>query len=672
MKSGFVRIAAGIPTTRVGDPQENAAAIAALWALSDKEDAAVVVFPELALSGYTARDLFQQETLLDACKSALLWLRDLSRERKSLAIIGLPLRLHDGIYNCAVALQAGSILGVVPKSYLPNYGEFEETRWFRPGHEIKPGTTIDIGGHNTPMGTDILFSSTQTPDFVVGIEICEDAWVHRPPASDQISAGATVICNVSASNFVVGKAETRRLLMRAQSQRGHCAYLYVAAGPGESSTDLAFDADAFICENGSILIESTRFERDSQLINAEIDLHRLTHSRRRRNTFSDCSKQQDRVFRIIQFHSGEVQELSRHFPAHPFLPAQSQTLARRCWEVFEIQSNALATRMLAIGSPKLVLGISGGLDSTHAALVSAQALRLTGQPAKDLVCITMPGLGTTSGTKQNALELAKALESTIHSIDVSELSRVVLTLIHHPSASNCTDVESLIETLRQHPEWADVTVENIQARLRTLVLMSVANQVGGLVVGTGDLSEKALGWATYAGDQIAMYDVNAGVPKTLIQFVIKWVANERASTWSQTHHETLRLTLFSIIDTPISPELLPSDGKGQIAQLTESTIGPYELHDFFLYHLIGDGRKPSQTLELAQGAFGGRYTAKELKHWCTVFVKRFFQNQFKRSCTADAPKVLDVALSPRGDWRMPSDASAAPFLADIATWRVNE
>lgn len=706
---GFARVAAAVPHCQVADVTHNRERTLALWREADAAEANLVVFPELGLSGYTARDLLLNSTLLDACEAALLSLAREGAALSPVAVVGLPLRArfmqagpdsgplapqssgraadvsrqHDSkagkalasvggmLYNVAAVLHDGRILGIVPKAYLPSYREFEEARWFRPGVEVPTGMTLQLGGTRVPFGMDLLFGSSPG-ELVFGIEICEDNWVQSPPSNDLVSAGATVIGNLSGSPFTVGKAELRRLLVRSSSDRGKCAYIYVAAGPGESSTDLAFDGDAFICENGSVLAESVRFRRSDQLVVQDVDCESLAFERRSTTTFGDCAKEHARPFRVIGFTAHEPSGLVRKVSPTPFLPNDPATLARRCWEIFEIQSNALATRMAAIGanggsSPALVLGVSGGLDSTQAALVAAAALDLAGRPRHELNCITMPGFGTSDGTRENAEALSIALGATFREVAVSESSRRVLMSVGHPAAKGVESVAALIEKLRDTPALGDVTLENVQARLRTLVLMTLANDVGGIVVGTGDLSEKALGWSTYAGDHIAMYDVNAGIPKTLIQFVIRWVANERASHWSDS--EQLRKILFDVLDTPISPELLPADAAGRIAQLTETTLGPYELHDFYLYHFVRHGSRPARLLDLARAAFPNeRYDDDTLKRWLTKFAWRFFSQQFKRSCTADGPKVGSVALSPRGDWRMPSDARPESWLADIEAW----
>ncbi len=667
MLDGFARVSVAVPACRVADFAFNLEHTLELWHRAHEAGCGLVVFPELGLSGYTARDLFFDGHLLQATLASLDALVEASRDLQPLALVGLPLRVEGALYNVAAAIHRGQILGVVPKAFLPNYREFEEARWFRPGTDVPPGATVRIGGVEVPFGLDLLFEGG--PDFVVGVEICEDYWVQLPPSAFQVGAGATVCCNLSASNFTVGKAELRRLLGRSASDRGKCAYLYVAAGPGESSTDLAFDADAFICENGALLAESRRFSRDDQLVVSDIDLEGLVHERMQTTSFGDVARHHRRSYRRVRFEArAPAAPLQRAVDAHPFLPRDPKTLATRCWEVFEIQSNGLATRMRALGRPKLILGVSGGVDSTQAALVAIQALALCGQPADDLLCITMPGLGTTAGTRSNAEDLARALGARFREIGVSDASRQILADMGHPAADGVDTVAALVERLRGDPALGDITVENVQARLRTLILMSLANREKGILVGTGDLSEKALGWSTYSGDHISMYDVNAGVPKTLIQFVIRWVANSRASAWTG-DVETLRATLFDILDTPISPELLPADASGRIAQLTEDAIGPYELHDFFLYHFARRGARPERLLTLAWHAFGDRYASETLRKWCRVFIQRFFWSQFKRSCTADGPKVGTVALSPRGDWRMPSDAQVRSWVAAVERWR---
>ncbi|MCO5168862.1 MAG: NAD(+) synthase [Planctomycetes bacterium] len=667
---GFVRIGAAVPPCGVAAVERNAEETLALWRTAHEEGCAVVVFPELGLTAYTARDLFFDAHLHAEVERALAHLVEASRDLAPLALLGLPLRVGPSLYNVAVAVLGGRVLAVVPKSYLPTYREFEEARWFQPGTQVPPGSTARVLGEAVPFGTDVLLEATGVPDLVVGVEVCEDMWVQAPPSAAQVSAGATVCCNLSASNFTIGKAELRRLLARSLSDRGKCVYVYVAAGPGESSTDLAFDADAFVCEDGRELASSRRFARDGQLVSVDVDLELLVHERLQTTSFGACAAQAARPFRRVPFTAAApAGALRRQVSPHPFIPSDPATLATRCWEVFEIQTNALATRMRATGISRLVLGVSGGLDSTHAALVAAGALDLLGLPRTNLLGVTMPGLGTTSGTRGNAERLARALDAEFREVGVSEATHLVLSASEHAAARGTRGVDDLLARLREQPALGDIALENVQARLRTLLLFTLANQACALVVGTGDLSEKALGWSTYTGDHISSYDVNAGVPKTLIQFVIRWVANERAATWSRGDPQALREVLFAILHTPISPELLPPDPTGEIAQLTEGTIGPYELHDFFLYHLVRHKRRPTKLLDLARAAFAGRHDDEALRRWLGVFLRRFFHNQFKRSCTPDGPKVGMVALSPRGDWRMPSDAQVASWLAEVEAWR---
>ncbi|MCA9607763.1 MAG: NAD(+) synthase, partial [Myxococcales bacterium] len=489
---GFARVSVAVPEVGVAAFDANLEHTLALLERADAQGDAVVVFPELGLCGYTVRDLVLDHHLLESCEDALAQLLDASAELAPMAVVGMPLRVGAGVYNAAVAFQRGRVLGVVPKAYLPTYREFEEARWFRPGTDVPLGSTVALADQTAPFGLDVLFEAEDSPDLVVGLEVCEDYWVHVPPSVYQVSAGATVVANLSASNFIVGKAELRRLLARSASDRGKCAYLYVAAGPGESSTDLAFDADAFICENGRVLAESTRFAREDQLVTADVDLELLVRERMSTNTFGDCSRENLKPFRRVAFHAGASRgaELKRRVPAHPFLPSDPATLATRCWEIFEIQSNALATRMKAVGRPKLILGLSGGLDSTMAALVCAAALDLVGQPRTDLHCVTMPGLGTTAGTRSNAERLAGPLGARFDEIGVSDASQLVLSAVGHGAAAGTSSVEELLGRLREDPSLGDPTLENVQARLRTLVLMTLANKERGFVVGTGDLSEK--------------------------------------------------------------------------------------------------------------------------------------------------------------------------------------
>ncbi len=658
---GFGRIALCIPDVWVADPARNVEAMLEVAQSAADGHAQVAVFPELSLSAYTARDLFLQHTLLDGCQAALAqFLR--ACPAGPLFLVGLPWATPDGIYNVAAAVQDGRLLGVVPKAHLPQGAEYEERRWFRPGVAVR-GRTLPFSEGEVPFGRDLVFDAGD--GLCVGVEICEDMWVPRPPSMDLCTAGATVICNLSASNVIVGKADIRRRLAQGLSDRGKCAYAYVAAGPGESSTDMAFDGDGFVSEMGRLLVESERFARGGHVELCDVDLGRLAHERWLTPSFFDDAEAQRFGVRRIPFSAPAAPGLLREVSRTPFVPRRSADLEQRAYEIFEIQSQGLATRMRALGRPKLVLGVSGGLDSTHAALVAANALDANRQPRTDLVCLTMPGLGTSAGTRSNATALARQIGATLREVSVSELSRLVLRDLGHPAATGRADVDQLVQALRDNPALADTTVENVQARMRTLLLMNVANHEGGIVVGTGDLSEKALGWATYAGDHISMYDVNASVPKTLIQFLIQYVAETRVDQWTAADPGELKATLQAIVDTPISPELLPPDEEGRIAQHTEAAIGPYVLHDFFLFHLVREGASVQKVLDLARHAFSPDHDDAALREHFDVFLRRFFSQQFKRSCTADAPKVGSVSLSPRTDWRMASDAQVSAWRAAL-------
>jgi NAD+ synthase (glutamine-hydrolysing) len=688
---GFVRIGAAVPPVRVTDFEFNRRHTFDLWRQADAEGTAVVFFPELGLSAYTAGDLHMDRHVHAAALDSLDWLRQqAARARlRTLAFVGMPLFVHPGVYNVAVALQGDRVLGIVPKGYLPSYGEFYERRQFRDGRRSPPGIEIELFGQSVPFGMDLLFPA-QGPDaptgLVIGVEICEDGWVHLPPSGYQVSAGATICGNLSGSNFVLGKGETRHRLCWRASSLGKCAYVYTAAGPGESSSDLAFDAHALIYEFGACLAESRRFARDPQLILADVDLELLLRQRLASGTFGDCAQDHRQPFRMLPFQAHgptTFRPLKRFIERHPFVPKDPATLATRCWEVFEIQTNSLITRMEYARPGKLVLALSGGRDSTLAALACANALDQLGRPRSDLLCVSMPGLGTSARTRALSRGLAAALGAGFEEEDIREECYLVLRDQGHPVAARYHawlsehgqehSQEAFARFLGQHAELGDVEFENVQARVRTLRVMTKANRYRGIAIGTGDLSEKALGWATFNGDSIAMYDLNPGIPKTLVEFVIRWVANERVQTWAHATAtspdgqagDELRRVLFEILDAPISPELLPPSAEGAIAQLTESTIGPFELHDFFLYWFVHHGTSPARILFLAEHAFGDAYTAAELRRWLLLFFRRFFANQWKRNCTADGPKVGSVALSPRGDWRMPADAVVESWIAEI-------
>ena len=679
--TGFVRVAAAVPKVRVTDFAYNREQTLELWQQAHDDGAAVVYFPELGLSAYTAGDLHLDRGLQHAVLDSLAFLLDEGRRRqlRTLAFIGMPLFQHPGMYNVAVAIQEGRILGVVPKGYLPNYREFYEQRQFREGRELPNGSAIDLLGQIVPFGMDILFTADNLDGLMVGVEICEDGWVQLSPNAFQTSAGATVCGNLSASDFTVGKSELRHRLSWKASDPGKCAYVYTAAGPGESSADLTFDADAMIYENGRCLAESNRFSRDPQLLAADIDLEMLLHERASTGSFGSCAMSNLRPFRHVLFSAhtpAAPVRLRRSVARHPFVPSDPATLATRCWEVFQTQTSALIKRLQYLGTEHLVLGLSGGRDSTLAALACARALDELNSPRTSLHCLSMPGFGTSSNTRSASARLARALGADFEEEDIRDECLLVLEAQHHPTAVEyrrwlkgrpaSEQTPGTFESyLAQYGESADVEFENVQARVRTLRLMTKANRFGGVVIGTGDLSEKALGWSTYAGDHIAMYDLNAGIPKTLVDFIIRWVATDQAEHWKG-EADALREALFAILAAPISPELLPLGAEGQIAQLSEDRIGPYELHDFFLYWVVRHGTRPRRLLLLAREAFGDAYSGDELRRWLIVFYQRFFSSQWKRDCTADGPKVGTVALSPRGDWRMPSDAVVTAWIDEIA------
>lgn len=676
--AGFVRVAAAVPRVRVTDFAFNRAQTLELWQQAHDEGCAAVYFPELGLSSYTAGDLHMDLHLQRAVLDSLAALVEEGGRRglAPIAFVGLPLYVHPGLYNVAAAIHGGRILGIVPKVYLPNYREFYEGRQFREGREVPDGGTITLFGRDVPFGTDLLFEADNVPGLVVGVEICEDGWVHLSPNAFQTSAGATVCGNLSASDFTIGKGELRHKLCWKASDPGKCAYVYTAAGPGESSSDLAWDAHAMIYENGSCLAESRRFSREAQLITADIDLELLLRERLSTGSFGSCARENQRAYRRVPFAAhtpAPPVRLRRRVERHPFVPKDPATLATRCWEVFQIQTSALITRLGYTGDPHMVLALSGGRDSTLAALACAAALDELGKPRTRLHCLSMPGFGTSAHTRDASRRLAEALGADFDEQDIREECLLVLREQGHPAVTGYDrwrEDEGVEHTMRAferylsaRPEHGDVEFENVQARVRKLRVMTRANRHDGLEIGTGDLSEKALGWSTYAGDHIAMYDLNAGIPKTLVDFIIRWVATDQAAHWTAGDPAALRDVLFDILAAPISPELLPLGAEGAIAQLSEEKIGPYELHDFFLYHFLRYGETPEKILYLAEQAqFDRAYTPEQLRHWLQVFIKRFFGNQFKRSCLPDGPKVGSISVSPRGDWRMPSDAEATAWL----------
>ena len=598
----------------------------------------IIAFPELSVTGYTCLDLFAQQTLLDGAEEALLQLVSNTADLDILTIVGVPLRTENRLINAAVVFQKGAIRGVVPKTYLPNYKEFQEQRWFTSATELRE-STISIGKEEYPMGSHLLFRSGR---LTAGIEICEDLWVPVPPSSLLAMEGANIIFNLSASNELIGKHAYLRSLICQQSARCMTGYVYASSGFGESSTDLVFAGNGIIAENGNLLAESPRFTMEEQLVISEIDIETLQNDRQVNTSFmygtSGLPKEKAQVV-DFQVRIPDGFSLTRPVDPHPFTPS-GEALKERCEEIFHIQVAGLAKRLVHAHAQTAVVGISGGLDSTLALLVTVMTFDALKMPRGQIIGITMPGFGTTDRTYTNACDLIRSLGVTLKEIPIKEACLQHFRDIDHD------------------PSVHDVTYENSQARERTQLLMDVANQKNGLVIGTGDLSELALGWATYNGDHMSMYGVNGSIPKTLVKYLVEWVANHKVDDAS-------RLTLLDIVDTPISPELIPADENGNIKQKTEDLVGPYELHDFFLYHFLRFGSHPSKIYFLAQKAFAGIYDNATVKKWLYTFFRRFFQQQFKRSCLPDGPKVGSVSLSPRGDWRMPSDAVSRLWLEEI-------
>lgn len=598
----------------------------------------IIAFPELSVTGYTCLDLFAQQTLLNGAEAALLQLVSNTADLDILTIVGVPLRTENRLINAAVVFQKGAIRGVVPKTYLPNYKEFQEQRWFTSATELRE-STISIGKEEYPMGSHLLFRSGR---LTAGIEICEDLWVPVPPSSLLTMEGANIIFNLSASNELIGKHAYLRSLICQQSARCMAGYVYASSGFGESSTDLVFAGNGIIAENGNLLAESPRFTMEEQLVISEIDIETLQNDRQVNTSFmygtSGLPKEKAQVV-DFQVRIPDGFSLTRPVDPHPFTPS-GEALKERCEEIFHIQVAGLAKRLVHAHAQTAVVGISGGLDSTLALLVTVMTFDALKMPRGQIIGITMPGFGTTDRTYTNACDLIRSLGVTLKEIPIKKACLQHFRDIDHD------------------PSVHDVTYENSQARERTQLLMDVANQKNGLVIGTGDLSELALGWATYNGDHMSMYGVNGSIPKTLVKYLVEWVANHKVDDAS-------RLTLLDIVDTPISPELIPADENGNIKQKTEDLVGPYELHDFFLYHFLRFGSYPSKIYFLAQKAFAGIYDNATVKKWLYTFFRRFFQQQFKRSCLPDGPKVGSVSLSPRGDWRMPSDAVSRLWLEEI-------
>jgi NAD+ synthase (glutamine-hydrolysing) len=657
---GFLRVAAASPELRVADPAFNADRSADLLRVAADRGVDLVVFPECGLTGYTCGDLYHHRRLVDAAEEVLAKL--LAVPFPGVAVVGLPVLLDGMVFNAAAVLHGGKLLGVIPKTHLPNYKEFYDARYFAPAFNAV-STSVRLAGQTVPFGTDLLFECT-SPDyrgFVLGVEICEDLWMPIPPSSKQAVAGATVLANLSASNEIIGKATYRKQLVAGQSGRCVAGYVYAASGVGESTTDLVFGGHCLIAENGSLLAESPRFRRGNQLLVSDLDLDRITRDRVIANSFHD-SRREGTTFRRVTFDLNEhsrTPPLERFVDPHPFVPSDPLTRDERCEEIFATQVAALAKRLGHIGTPPVAIGVSGGLDSTLALLVVAKTFDSLGVSREKIKALTMPGFGTTAGTKGNAHTLMAALGVSVKEIDIRELCLAEMRALGHSPFGISLDghsIHSLTEAVSQLPadKRSDLTFENVQARVRTNLLMNTA-----FVIGTGDVSELALGWCTYNADHMSMYNPNVSIPKTLVRFLVRWAADHEFDG-------AARATLHAIADTPISPELLPTAADGSIAQATESSVGPYELVDFFLYHFLRWGCEPEKILFLASRAkFDKPHTSEEVRRWLRVFLTRFFANQFKRSCLPDGPKVGSVSVSPRGDWRMPSDASAKAWLEQL-------
>jgi NAD+ synthase (glutamine-hydrolysing) len=660
---GFLRVAAASPELKLADCPFNAERTVELLKRAEEAGVNLVVFPEMGLTGYTCHDLFHHATLQRAAENALSSVAAATaRIFRGVAVVGLPVAVEGQLFNCAAVLHAGKILGVIPKTFLPNYKEFYDARYFSPADNATC-TTATLTGVSVPFGTNLIFDCRNLAGFTLAVEICEDLWMPVPPSSRAALMGATVLCNLSASNEVIGKAWYRRQLVTSQSGRCIAAYVYAGCGVGESTTDLVFGGHCLIAENGVLVAESERFRRDDQLLVTDVDLDHLLHDRIQTNSFHDASRAAE-PSRVIPFEldlSEREPRLLRPVEAHPFVPSDPATRDDRCREIFQTQVAALARRLSHIGVPPVSIGISGGLDSTLALLVAVKTMDHLGVPRDRIKALTMPGFGTTSRTKGNAHALMTALNVTARECDIRQICLDQMLLLNHRpfglSLSGET-VDTLGEKLRHLPadKRTDLVFENVQARARTELLMNT-----GFVIGTGDLSELALGWTTYNADHMSMYNPNVSIPKTLVKFLVKWVAEHEFAA-----EETTRRTLLDIVATEISPELLPTDASGKIVQATEAAIGPYELVDFFLYHFLRWGSSPQRILFLAEGAgFTKPYSPAELRNWLRVFLTRFFANQYKRSCLPDGPKVGTVSLSPRGDWRMPSDASARVWLDEM-------
>lgn len=634
---GFIRVGAIVNKLALANPLKNAKVIIKEIKKAETLGVSIVTTPELSFTGYTCGDLFLQEQLLDDSIKALEQVLNETKDIDITSILGMPLRHDNQLFNCAVVITKGKILGVIPKTYIPNYQEFYEARWFSSSKELIT-EEIEILGQLVPITTNILFQDKTLKEATFGIEICEDLWTVNPPSNNHALAGATMIFNLSSSNELIGKQEYRKNLVSSQSARTISAYIYASSGVMESTSDILFGGASMIYENGSILAENKRFELESNIITADIDVLKLANDRIKNRSFMKNTNLEE--YKIIKLDiKDNIKELNREYKEYPFVPSNELERNKRCEEIIEIQSTALARRLIQVGNPKCVIGMSGGLDSTLAFLVIVKAYEKLKRNPKDIIGITMPGFGTTDRTYQNSIDLVKEYGGTLKEISIKDAA-----LLHMKDIG-------LPETDRS------VTYENIQARERTQILMDVANMENGLVIGTGDLSELALGWCTYNGDHMSMYAVNTSIPKTLVRYLVAWVKD--------TTDGKKKEVLQDILDTPISPELLPPDEAGNILQKTESSIGPYVLHDFYLYHFLRYGATPKKIYTLAKHTFKNSFSKEEIKKWLKVFIRRFFTQQFKRNCIPDGVKVGSISLSPRGDLRMPSDANYETWIKEL-------
>jgi NAD+ synthase (glutamine-hydrolysing) len=653
---GFIRVAAISPKVHLGDPSANALEISKLAAIAEEKGSAITLFPELSLTGYTCGDLFHSGQLCHKTLEALLELIDGTKHLKSTIIVGFPLKIENNLYNCAGIIQAGEIKGIVPKMFLPNAGEFNENRWFYPGLGIASEiNNIELFGKITPFG-NLLFADPEG-DYSFGIEVCHDAWIPLTPGTRLVLAGANTIFNPSGSTQFAGKKPIRHSLVKNISLKDQCGYVYASAGPSESTQDTVFSGDSFIAELGDIIAESEILQRDGTVVMADIDYEKIQLERMKEQNFGICSDHfiDRKAYKTVKLdkltYITTQDQLLHKYSKEPFIPKAKEKADAFCREIFSLQSVALAERLSRAKAEKAIVGVSGGSDSTLALLVAAKATALLGRPADHVVAITMPGFGTTDKTYENALELMKQLGCEVREISITDSVMQHFKDIGHDSSKH------------------DVTYENAQARERTQILMDVANQINGIVVGTGNLSEAALGWCTFNGDHMSMYSVNSGIPKCLVQHTIATIAKDlqegKGSFTEIITPKILAKILESVLKTPISPELLPPDENGNIIQHTEDNVGPYELHDFFLYHCIRKGMRPERVLFIAQNAFEGIYEMPVVKKWLKLFLNRFFSQQFKRNCVPDGPKLISFGLSPRGDWRMPSDATVNAWISEL-------